>query len=320
MAAGGQGGVYAILGHGCDRADNDVEIPPGSSYVTLEMCGNVSYELPKIIYSFNDPIVNNDIRNPTPIAMDRLNRYFSIGEFGYSNMLNRHYPHSLVPSPQNSLLAQLDFNELGLGGVIFKSGMYEINVPPPFINNEWGRTYMHFPQGTPITQENLMEIYRGSIYQPDYARIFQNGPIENVRILADIHGGLFNIYDFILNHPGTYYNFACRVECAGNVVAARRARNRSLRRLDINPNNVIEKPIPNGVSLFQYLDYWVNRKVAALQGQPEPPVPDWHAVLVAAGQMRMAQRVIGPTPMIEDGGRRKLKNKSRRKKKTRSKR
>jgi len=320
--------VYTILGHGCDDARSDVIIPAGSSYITLEVCGNVSYDLPKIIYAFNDPDVNQELLNPTPAALVRLTQYFSISDMGNASILNRHDSPVPVPNPYNTFLAQVDIGEFG--GVIFKSGLYRKNNLP-FINNELGETFIHFPPGRPITREDLVEIYRGSLYQPGYDAIFSKGPIRDVSTLAllvklafraEYAGSLINKFDvFNINNimatmPGIYYNFACRTECSGDAVAAGHAKDRSFRRIGIHPNNIVEKISPdNHTALLQYLGYWTSKKTRAVQGLPPPVEPQWHSLMVAGMLVRVAQkhalRILKEQMIIGVGGRRIFKRKTK---------
>ena len=276
--------VYAVLGHGCDVTSIKREpIPAGSYYITVEECGGVSADLPKILYGFNDTRVNSrDIRLlDGNRSFQNMVNYFSIG-LPAARPFKVRGPGRDHTVGLNSLFAQLDMTHMG-GCIIVKSGLYEMgNVP--YINNIPGKIYMTFPNiddprvprgSIIILRSDLEEIYRGSLYFPDYDYIFGGFPAKivtlnnlNTAIARSFSIKYHGVDAFTHRYAGMYkvinnrekgiiYNLACRVDCNNDMQSAARAMMASRENNGYGAMNrgIGAGPMFNNV-MFDYIDKW----------------------------------------------------------------
>jgi hypothetical protein len=331
--------VYAVLGHGCDITTIERRpIPARSYYITVEKCGSVSADLPKIIYAFKDPdptVARNVRLLDGNKSFEDMKSYFSLG-LRAPRPFEARGPGRNHTVALNSIFAQLDLTHLG-GSIIVKSGVYEIgNIP--YINDIPGKIYMTFPNiiqpevergKVAILKRDLQEIYRGSLYEPDYDFIFGRyaGRYFKVNELNTIiatslyrkyaHLEAFStpggngMYKVINNREiGIMYNLACRSACNGDKSAANRLKEMSQLnsgRAAARRPNAGFPPFEN--VMFDYIDSWSILKGFIPRGgrggiRGGAYAPEGPPILLSGGaQRRKTAR--------KDRRRRKMKRKNR---------
>lgn len=115
--------VVCTMGHACDYVHEPRKIiPPGCKYITIEICGMYSIDLPKIYIAFRDKLLREALKYPEhPEIWTVLNEYL---DFASGNAVLRvrtegmHYTDSKI--------------ELWCpaGSLYFKSGIYQLGRVP----------------------------------------------------------------------------------------------------------------------------------------------------------------------------------------------
>jgi hypothetical protein len=301
----------------------------------------VSADLPKIIYAFKDPdptVARNVRLLDGNESFENLKSYFSLGLRAPRPFEARRGPGRNHTVALNSIFAQLDLTYLQPGGaIIVKSGVYEIgNIP--YINDIPGKIYMIFPNiiqrevergNIAILKRDLQEIYRGSLYEPDYDYIFGgyagiyikvnelNTRIANSLYRKYPHLEAFStpggngMYKVINNREkGIMYNLACRSACNGDKPAANRLKQMS----QLNSGRAAARRPNAGLPpfenvMFDYIDSWSILKGFIPRGgrggiRGGAYAPEGPPVLLSGGaQRRKTAR--------KDRRRRKMKRKNR---------
>ena len=200
--------VYGLFGHGCDivtvgveQERDNIPVPPGCIYVTLVLCGTLSYDLIKLIYAFRDPSIAYALRDPVN-NLDALNHYFQI-ESGLNNEIHVHVPGQTYNDAQNTFICNM-------GPILVKSGMYSLgNVP-----DIRGGTFVDkitCPAGGQYTKEMIQHAYSGSLIQPTTLfDVYPNLDSFIAQHEAELKQKLSTLFHY---RPGIYYNFACRPSC-----------------------------------------------------------------------------------------------------------
>ena len=118
MAAAPDPDVYCTMGHGCDLIDEPRRIvPPGCKYITSEICGRASIDLPKILIAFTDPLLIRALKHPEhPTILRVLSEYLQLTGDSVLRVRNagEEYTESVITLWTPS------------GGHYFKSGIYEL--------------------------------------------------------------------------------------------------------------------------------------------------------------------------------------------------
>ena len=199
MAAHALPNVFCTMGHGCDMVNEDREIvPDGCKYITSEICGMASVDLPKILIAFRDPLLKDALQYPDhPIILSVLNEYFKLPG---GSPLRIHNPGDTYTDSSISLWATA-------GWGYFKSGIYQLgDVPEGEIYNAGTFDVMAKLHPREVNDELRQFIYRGSIWKPTP------------------HGSLEKRYSEIMRErPGIYYHLACRTSCEPNTTNVKRS-------------------------------------------------------------------------------------------------
>lgn len=224
--------VYGLFGHGCDIITDrpettDIEMPEGSIYVTIVVCGLLSPYLHRLAYALNDPYIQDALKDPLN-NLRKLNEYFT--EYHESEplepIIHVHAAgtaaHTYVDS-ENTLLYDGEYIEgnerVLISGIYTPKGMgIRFNAVTDPTTDVYGmENHIKVVVGT----DNIMEnAYIGSLVQPklidtdgskvttvtDFKRINQGW-------LSQGDGLRVRLSELFHNHPGIYYNFACRPAC-----------------------------------------------------------------------------------------------------------
>ena len=216
--------AYVLAGHGCDLVlpgaimDERI-VPPGCTYVTYQVCGLVSINYEKIMYT---------LEHRSKVDMlNRANQEELQDWFGGDIKVHA-AGEPYINSYCTYVLEQLT---LIVGRpYIEKSGTYEVGKPFLPTNSAlrpggYGR-YFTFIQNLPrmITHEMINSIYQGSIFPTasQFTAILPN-PVDLQTFMTAVntvvsHLSMANLFAI---RPGIYYNFLCRPPCnpAGDPVA-----------------------------------------------------------------------------------------------------
>jgi hypothetical protein len=208
--------VFCTMGHGCEfvpdqNVGNPVDIetfqvPEGCTFVTLEVVGIMSSDLPKILVAFRDPMWAKALRYPdNDMIREILTEYCDIGK-------DRPNHISSVIRVRNAgerfTNTHIDL-WCPVAGHIFKSGTYELgNVPTdepivqPMTPEELALYTSNSLTPAALSPERRAQLYRGSVF-----------PTVD-QINAGVQTG-YRYIDLMTNHigPGVYYHFACRQPC-----------------------------------------------------------------------------------------------------------
>ena len=193
MAAQALPNVFCTMGHGCDMVNEDRKIvPDGCKYITSEICGMSSVDLPKILIAFRDPLLKDALQYPDhPIILSVLNEYFKLP--GGSPLRIRN-PGDTYTDSSISLWANA-------GWGYFKSGIYQLgSVPDGEIYNAGTFNVMAKLHPREVNRDLYQFIYNGSIWVPP-----PDGNIQK------------RYSDIMRERPGIYYHLACRSVCNPNV-------------------------------------------------------------------------------------------------------
>ena len=189
MAAQALPNVFCTMGHGCDILNEDRKIvPDGCKYITSEICGMASVDLPKILFAFTDPLLKDALQYPDhPKILSVLNEYFKLPAGSPLRVRNAgdSYTDSIITLWGNA------------GWGYFKSGIYQLGgVPEGSLYNDGTYNVMAKDHPREVNDDLYHFIYNGSIWVPP-----PDGNIEKrySQIMED--------------EPGIYYHLACRVIC-----------------------------------------------------------------------------------------------------------
>jgi hypothetical protein len=250
--------AYAIFGHGCDIIDpatgisDERIVPPGCIYVTVALCGWISWDSAKLMYAFQDPYIERAIRDPVN-HIDELNAYFETNLHD-ETYINIHMPGDTYNN--NSVKLILDIND---AASVAKSGIYSFGHLPSLVDSlKFPERFVMNRGKNQFTQEDVRAIYNGSIVQP-----------------VDVLPTHVNIQEFVNRHadqmtitmdalfaksPGIFYNFACRPACDSRVQAFTRLRRAKSNPLLPGPNAPNIASQIRGKPLID-LNEWVKRKI-----------------------------------------------------------
>ena len=196
--------VFCTMGHGSEEIRTAITptyfVPLGCTFVTLELAGMSSVDLPKILYAFCDPILKEALKYPGDPEIHRvLTEYFDVRDNSFINVRKE---GSRFTNTFISLWAPA-------GGYYFKSGIYELGKIPckgvgmPMspeektlheTNISLGGAGIH-PMN--VAEETRNFLYEGSLFTPK--TIFQTLEYRYLDFMNDPSLG-----------PGVYYHFACR--------------------------------------------------------------------------------------------------------------
>ena len=200
--------VYGLFGHGCDiitpgafEGKDDIPVPPGCIYVTLVLCGHLSFDLIKLIYAFRDPSIAYALKDPVRY-LEVLTHYFKFTS-GLNNEIHVHLPGQTYNDAKNTFICNLN-------NVLIKSGMYTLgNVPDVRNGTFWDKITCE--DGGRYTKEMIQNAYSGSVIQP--TNLLDVYP--NLDSFIQRHEGqlMQKMSSLFYYRPGIYYNFACRPAC-----------------------------------------------------------------------------------------------------------
>ena len=208
--------VYCTMGHGCETIPDQIngapvhietfEVPAGCTFVTLEVVGIMSSDLPKILVAFRDPMWAKALRYPdNDIIREILTEYCDIGKDRPNNISSVIRVRNQGERFTNT---HIDL-WCPIPGYIFKSGTYQLgNVPTdeiivqPMTPGELALYNSNSLTPAALTPDRRAQLYRGSIF-----------PTVD-QINAGAQTG-YRYIDLMTNHigPGVYYHFACRHPC-----------------------------------------------------------------------------------------------------------
>jgi len=193
MAAAALPNVFCTMGHGCDLVnENRKTVPEGCKYITSEICGIGSIDLPKILFAFKDPLLKDALQYPDhPKILSVLNEYFKLPAGSPLRVRNAgdSYIDSII-----TLWADA-------GNGYFKSGIYQLgNVPEGEIYRNGIPGVMAKNHPREVNHDLYHFIYHGSIWVPP-----PDGNIQK------------RYSDIMHERPGIYYHLACRSVCYPNV-------------------------------------------------------------------------------------------------------
>jgi hypothetical protein len=224
--------VYGIFGHGCDMITDrpettDIEMPEGCIYVTVVVCGLISPYLHRLAYAFNDPYIQDALKDPLN-NLRKLNQYFT--EYHESEplepIIHVHAAgtaaHTYVDS-ENTLVYDGEYIEgnerLLISGIYTPKGMsMRVKTLADPTKDIYGMdNHTNVVVGP---DDNMETAYTASLVQPklidtdgskvttvtDFKRINQG-------FLSQGAGLRVRLSELFHNHPGIYYNFACRPAC-----------------------------------------------------------------------------------------------------------
>lgn len=193
MAAQALPNVFCTMGHGCDMINEDRNIVPDRcKYITSEICGMASVDLPKILFAFTDPLLKDALQYPDhPKILSVLNEYFKLPAGSPLRVRNAgdSYTDSII-----TLWADA-------GNGYFKSGIYQLgSVPEGEIYRDGIPGVMAKNHPREVSEELYQFIYNGSKWVPP-----PDGNIQK------------RYSDIMRERPGIYYHLACRSVCNPNV-------------------------------------------------------------------------------------------------------
>jgi len=193
MAAAAPPRVFCTMGHGCDLVDEDRKIvPDGCKYITSEICGMSSIDLPKIFFAFGDSLLRDALQHPDhPGIWSVLNEYFKLPAGSPLRVRNAgdSYTDSIITLWGNA------------GWAYFKSGIYQLgSVPEGGIYNPGSPGVMAKLHPREVNDELRQFIYRGSTWLPT-----PDGSLEK------------RYSEIMRDQPGIYYHLACRSACNSNL-------------------------------------------------------------------------------------------------------
>ena len=243
--------VYAMFGHGGDLVDNPpLRIPEGCVYVTSEICGNFSFNLPVLSIAFMDPSIQFALKNPVKYKKE-LRDYFKFdihvhhhgaeGSDGeYIDTMNSRLAQQVIKDKVN----------------IYKSGIVKLEDYTPYdkVDVLSKQLYKTYGLDTAVTQEDYAEIFSGAggIHAQRIRAVAIDQGDTFRRMIEKSTGGSPKLSDLFKTLPGIYFNFACRsyvrsnaVRVPNNTVKARvtRQRRRSLGLGEFNRHKLLEEPI-----------------------------------------------------------------------------
>jgi len=264
--------VYSVIAHGCDIVSEDRHvIPPGCAYVTVELCGHLSYVYEKIMFAMLDLTVRPQLKDPCA-NIDILKTYFNEADLKIRNA-----GETYTDAEYSGFLDMVGYN-----GRIYKSGLYEIEsfrpvlgIYPGGVEQFTEKFYIEKAPESIITRDEYEKIYFGSM--PETRTPF----VEGRTIAYYTHTNYrWRLSSAFLIYPGVYYNFVCRIPCdavgsrveiLNRIARVRRASNPALR--EMNPLTVVNRPSFNIATSFrarlhqarnllpQDVDLWILKQV-----------------------------------------------------------
>jgi hypothetical protein len=229
--------TYALLGHGCDvvseRAEEGLDtkiVPPGCIYITLAVCGFISWDLYKIIIAFKDKTIYNELMNPNE-NKEKLEEYFKITRGGQHD-IHIHNPGDEYNDSEITFICDGKSNGQTF---LVKSGIYKLgNIPD--IKSELGDdsaiNTLRTRSTIAYTKGMIETAYNGSLIVPKDLE-------DEYPSMENFKGRYSNSLKLLVSkimelEPGIYYNFACRVPCSGRMSHTRFRRKASAGNNDIN--------------------------------------------------------------------------------------
>ena len=264
--------AYSVIAHGCDIVSEDRHvIPEGCAYVTVELCGHLSYVYEKIMFAMLDLTVRPQLKDPCA-NIDILKTYFNEGDLKIRNA-----GESYTDAEYSGFL-----DMVGHRGRIYKSGLYEIEsfrpvlgIYPGGVEQFTEKFYLEKAAESIITRDDYDKIYFGSM--PETRTPF----IEGRTIAYYTHTNYrWRLSSAFLIYPGVYYNFVCRIPCdpvgqrgeiLDRVARVRRASNPAVQ--EMNPLTIVNRPTFNLATSFrarlhqarnllpQDVDLWILKQV-----------------------------------------------------------
>ena len=257
--------AYMILAHGADLLDEEeLVVPEGCIYVTLELCGNYSVDWDLIVNAFEDPNVHQYLRDPI-CYYENLKEIFgteiSVKPHGLDSGGN---PYTYANSKYNFMLGW-DEDKVYWGSDkihAYKSGFYQLGEPTGKILHNGAPSYNVtdiFRMTALKTDPNMVaELYAGSIYplKSDITEYLSDKPFEYREVLGHFKKTQRELFEM---RKGIHYNFVCRVfkgENEPRKVALRRA---TSIRMGTPTHLCPKKPVAVGGT----------RKISAIASQPK---------------------------------------------------
>jgi hypothetical protein len=200
-----------MMGHGCDivteRGNDDIPMPDNCIYVTVVLCGFISWKIGNIVYAFHDPIIRSALQDPVN-NIDKLNRYFNTNSTG-QNTIHIHSPGSTYNESMNTFIYD------GPTGKLFKSGLYALNDCELLNLSNDGNLHKfdaNSAAAPPFSQGDINTIYEHSLIKP-VSRL--RGSYESIDAFKKQHESELSrtMSQLFLEFPGIYYNFTCRPAC-----------------------------------------------------------------------------------------------------------
>jgi len=193
--------VYSVIAHGCDIVSEDRHvIPEGCAYVTVELCGHISYVYEKIMFAMLDLTVRPQLKDPCA-NIELLKEYF-----GERDLKIRNAGESYTDAEFSGFLDMTDYNQR-----IYKSGLYEIESFRPVLGDDGNFTDKFYLDKAPravISEDDYNKIYFGSILETRTP--FVEGMTIEHYTRTNYRWRLSSAF---LIYPGVYYNFVCRLPC-----------------------------------------------------------------------------------------------------------
>lgn len=270
--------TYALLGHGCDivsegaaEGTDDKIVPPGCIYITLAVCGFISWDLYKLIVAFKDKSIYNELMNPNE-NKKKLEEYFKLTP-GDQHTIHIHNPGDTYNDANIYFITNGKFNETTF---LAKSGIYKLgNIPdisPKFAVDSMLATIR--TRGTiAYTKEMIKSVYNGSLILPENLE----DEYPSIEDFMDKYSNMLvkSLSELMSLQKGIYYNFSCRVPCNRRMSHTRFRRVASAAKDSVNDVNALEEPKrisvqeregPNPIRQSK-VDEWLFKKLEIIKEQ-----------------------------------------------------
>jgi len=200
--------VYAMFGHGGDLVDEGAKrMPEGCVYVTSEVCGSISFNLPVLAFALMDPSIQFALKNPVAYK-DDLKQFFKFP-------IKIHYHNGPGSSGTyidaiNTKLADLDDPENPRNIKIYKSGIVRLDNYTPYdkVAPVSQQLYKVYEAATRVTPEDRDEIFSGA--EDASGKVVLAGEYSFAGLRAASIPPAAKLSDLFASKPGIYFNFACR--------------------------------------------------------------------------------------------------------------
>jgi hypothetical protein len=268
--------AFCSMGHGQHIAGPKKTVPDGCTYVTIEIPGRSSVNLPIIYLAFNDPNISTALRYPSE-NFELLKQYFRFDKFNNFKIRTAGQTYS---DDLTNLFTHFD-------DILFKSGFYQLGNTPLYnkrADHVVDTLYVNESEFKTNPDFYIRECFKGSLIMPNL-----DAPIPTSfhpqGDLIQRFGQSKNItFSALMAHfgPGVYYNFACRsveysddplvleqrqkaaaLQAQASVNVGKLQRHNSIRpTIGVNRNGTNKRQLINGLKdwvqyINHYSQYWI---------------------------------------------------------------